>query len=86
MTPEGAALLRQALELTPKERTDLAAELLASIEPVEDPETLDRLWAEEMARRDQELESGEVEAIPGEVVFHQLSEKLAQVRKSKSAR
>lgn len=82
MTEATAALLRQALELTPKERTDLAADLLASIEPaVEDQETLDRLWAEEMARRARELESGEVQAIPGDVVFRELAEKLAQVRK-----
>lgn len=35
-----------------------------------------------MLRRDQEVETGEVDTIPGEVVFQRVADKLAQVRKS----
>lgn len=82
VTDAAAALLRQALELAPQERADLAAELLASLEPAEDPETVQRLWAEELVKRAQEIQSGETAGIDAEVVFQQVKDKLAQVRKS----
>jgi putative addiction module component (TIGR02574 family) len=83
VTAEAVALLRQALELAPAERVDLAAELLASVEPAEDRETVERLWAEEMLRRAEDFQTGKTVGIDGEVVFQQLREKLAEVRKSR---
>lgn len=80
MTAEAAALLRQALELTPSERADLAAELLASLEPADDPEMVRRLWAEEMERRAQRFVAGESPGIDGETVFKELADKLARAR------
>lgn len=55
---------------------------LPALNGQDNPETVRRLWAEEMLRRDQEVETGEVETIPGEVVFQRVADKLAQVRKS----
>jgi len=63
VTAKTAALLRQALELAPEERADLAAELLASLEPADDPDEVERAWAAEIARR---IEKAEAEGFPGE--------------------
>ena len=41
-------------------------------------EEIDRLWAEEAERRIEELDSGKVEAIPGEQVFAEIRERLAK--------
>lgn len=82
MTTEAAAVLRQALELSPGERADLAAELLASLEPAEDPETVRRLWVEEMERRADRFLAGESEGIDGDTVFKELADKLAQAKNS----
>jgi putative addiction module component (TIGR02574 family) len=64
-------LLRQALELEPKARAELAALLLDSVaaEPKED---VDSAWAVEVARRVRELESGSVATIPWEDVRDRL--------------
>jgi hypothetical protein len=82
VTAEAAALLRQALTLAPEERADLAAELLASLEPAEDPEPVRRLWTEEMERRADRFLSGDSPGINGETVFKELADKLAQVKNS----
>jgi Putative addiction module component len=56
------ALLREALALPDPERADLAAELLASLDADgnENPETTASLWRTELARRAEQVVSGEV--------------------------
>jgi hypothetical protein len=56
-------VLRQALDLLPEDRADVAAELLASLEPEDDPDTVSTLWAQELERRARRVLSGES---PGE--------------------
>lgn len=60
-------LLRQALELEPKAREELATLLLESV-PTESQEEVDSAWQATIRRRVKELESGAVQTIPWEEV------------------
>ena len=53
MTTEVEALLREALALPDRDRADVAAELLASLDAPapDDPATVQALWREELERR-----------------------------------
>jgi hypothetical protein len=63
----------EALELDQSDRARLAHRLLLSLEPVvEDAAEVEKAWIEEALRRNAEMESGEVEGIPGEEVFRSL--------------
>jgi hypothetical protein len=54
-------VLREALLLPDDDRADIAAELLASLdEAVDDPETVQTLWGEELEERSKRVLSGEV--------------------------
>ncbi len=64
-------LLRQALELDPKAREELATLLLESV-PTESQEEVDAAWEATIRRRVQELESGAVQTIPWEDVRRKL--------------
>ena len=64
-------LLRQALELDPKAREELATLLLESV-PAESQEEVDAAWEATIRRRVQELESGAVQTIPWEDVRRKL--------------
>ncbi len=64
-------LLRQALELDPKAREELATLLLESV-PGESQEEVDAAWDATIRRRVQELESGAVQTIPWEDVRRKL--------------
>ena len=72
MSPLSQELLKAALALSTDERIVLAGELLESVGPA----TGDRQWAEswqrEVARRWQELESGQVQPVPWSKVNQQL--------------
>ena len=61
MSDRAQTLLREALSLSPDERADVAAELLASLdEPAsEDPAAVRAAWATEIERRAQRVLSGE---------------------------
>ena len=61
-------LKTQALQLDPQARAELARELLSSLDSLSEAE-IERLWLDEAARRDRELEAGTVEAIPAEEVL-----------------
>lgn len=62
MSSESETILREALALQDNERADLAAHLLASLDPptVDDPTTIDEVWAAELERRARKIVSGEV--------------------------
>lgn len=59
---------REALRLHPEERAHLARELLNSLDTLTDAE-LERLWVEEAARRDSELDSGRAVSSPADDVL-----------------
>jgi putative addiction module component (TIGR02574 family) len=63
MTPDPGKLLEEALKLSPEARAALAASLLESLDEEVD-EGVEAAWAEEIAKRIQELDSGAVTAIP----------------------
>ena len=69
----------QALQLTPRQRSDLIRKLIASLEgeAADSPEAVARAWDEEIARRVADMESGRVAWIPVEEVFQELDELLA---------
>ena len=64
-------LLRQALQLEPRARAELAALILESV-PTESSEEVDAAWESEIRRRVQELKSGSVKTIPWEEVREKL--------------
>jgi hypothetical protein len=59
---DAAEVLKSALSLTADERAAVAEKLLASLDDLNEEEA-DRLWAEEAARRRQELRAGHGRAV-----------------------
>jgi len=53
VTSEPETILREALALNDAERADLAAQLIASLDPpaADDPEAIERAWGGELERR-----------------------------------
>lgn len=73
-----AALEEQILSLDRKDRGRLASKILESLEGADDDiseEENIKLWAEEAARRNEEMESGKVKGIPYEEVIKELRAK-----------
>ena len=70
MSPKAQELLREAMALPVKERADLAAELLASLDDAaaEDPAEVEAAWAAEIERRARRVMTGETAGIPWEDV------------------
>ena len=64
-------IMSAALSLPPGARAMLAEHLLESLNG-EHQERIDALWAEEVERRDKEIEDGIVTPIPGEEVMDRL--------------
>ena len=74
MTTVADKVFDEALSLPADARLGLVDRLLSSLNLPTQPE-IDRLWAEEAERRVAELDSGEVQSIPGEEVFERLRRK-----------
>ncbi len=75
MDTHAEQILQSALTLQPNERAEIAATLLRSL----DDQTKDVLgpeWAEEIKRRIEEIDKGEVQLIPWEDVIRSLRERL----------
>lgn len=70
----------QALKLTPDEKRALIESLVISLDsdPDADPAEIARAWDEEIARRIEAVDRGEVEMIDGEEVFARLRTILAR--------
>lgn len=70
-------VLRTALHLPPEERADLAHRLWESLEDgaEDDPSLVKAEWEVEILRRVDELRTGKVKGIPGDVVLARLREK-----------
>jgi len=64
-------LKREALQLDPSTRAELARDLLVSLDDLSEAEA-ERLWLEEAVRRDEEMASGKVQPIPMDEVFAEL--------------
>ena len=70
-------LTDQALSLSTIDRVHLADRLLESLNSPSSKE-LNALWANETERRIDKLDSGEVQAIPGEKVLADIRKQLAK--------
>ncbi|MBQ11767.1 MAG: addiction module component, family protein [Planctomyces sp.] len=64
-------LFSEAADLSENDRATLAGLLIESLDPNPDPE-VDRAWADEIARRVEEMDAGTVETIPWEKVRAEL--------------
>ena len=74
--PSGQELLKAALQLSEDERIVLAGELLESVGPATGDAEWVTSWRHEVAHRWQELESGQVQAIPWREVEGQLQQMI----------
>jgi putative addiction module component (TIGR02574 family) len=63
-----AAIETQALKLSLKERGQLAAKLIASLDEA-DPKEVEQMWVEETERRYQKLLAGKAKLIPAKDVM-----------------
>jgi putative addiction module component (TIGR02574 family) len=76
MTKKAEALLHEALDLDERERAEMAAALLDSLEPPVDEHEVEEAWREEVRRRIAAVDSGQAELIPWEQVRDQLFARL----------
>ena len=76
MTDKTQAILEQALKLSPTERADVAEQLIVSLDERPDADT-EQAWQEEVQRRLQQVERGEVELIDSDTVMADLRKKHA---------
>jgi putative addiction module component (TIGR02574 family) len=68
MTDTATSLLAQAMTLSPEERTALAVQLLESVEESEPDAQVAEGWAQEIERRIEEADRGDVPGVPWEEV------------------
>ena len=78
MSPSAQELLREAMALPVKERADLAAELLASLDDAsaEDPAEVEAAWAAEIERRARRVMTGETAGISWDDVRRRAEDEL----------
>lgn len=74
------AVLQEALKLPHRDRADVAAELLASLdqEPAEDAREVARAWAAEIERRARRVLAGESVGTPWDEVKQRVQARLAK--------
>ncbi len=77
-----AEIEAQALQLTPRERSELAHRLIVSLDgPVEDtPEAIAQAWAEEIARRVADMDAGRTRWIPADEAMRRVRERIAAAK------
>lgn len=78
MSPSSQELLNAALRLSEDERIALAGELLESVAPPAGDAEWVASWQREVARRWQELESGQVQTVPWTDVERRLQQMIDQ--------
>jgi putative addiction module component (TIGR02574 family) len=71
MTESANSLLAQAMTLSPDDRTALAVQLLESLEESEPEVQVAEEWAQEIERRIEEADRGNVPGVPWEEVVRQ---------------
>jgi len=75
MDTQAEQVLQSALGLGPNERAEIAASLIASLDPQMDADT-DAAWAEEIKRRVESIDQGEVQLIPADDVLRSMRARL----------
>jgi putative addiction module component (TIGR02574 family) len=77
MTSRAQELLREALNLPPHERADVAAELLASLDETDaSRDDVEAAWAAEIERRARRVLAGDSTGIPWDDVRRRAEEEL----------
>ena len=71
MTQKSQVVLEEALKLSPNERAEVAEQLIASLDEAPDA-GVEQAWQEEVQRRLQQVERGEVELIDSDTVMAEL--------------
>ena len=73
---------KQALQLTPKERGELAHRLIVSLdgEPEDSPEAIAKAWDEEIARRVADMDAGRTKWTPADKAMTRLRAKIAAAK------
>lgn len=71
MSDKSKVVLEEALKLTVNERAEVAEQLIASLDEVPDTD-VELAWQEEIQRRLQQIDRGEVKTIPWEEVQRRL--------------
>lgn len=77
-----AEIEAQALQLTIRERSELAHRLIVSLEgtPEDTPEAIARAWDEEIARRVADMEAGRTQWIPADEVMTRIRDRIAAAK------
>jgi putative addiction module component (TIGR02574 family) len=76
MTSRAKDVLREALELSTDDRSELAAELLASLDEPVDGGDIEAAWAAEIERRARRVLAGESSGTPWDDVRTQVARDL----------
>jgi putative addiction module component (TIGR02574 family) len=71
MTQKSQVVLEEALKLSATERAEVAEQLISSLDEIPDTD-VEQAWQEEVQRRLQQVERGEVKTIPWEEVQRRL--------------
>ena len=75
MGTQAEHLLQTALSLPPNERAEIAASLIESLDE-ETEADVEAAWAEEIKRRIESIDKGEVQLIPADEVMRSMRERL----------
>jgi putative addiction module component (TIGR02574 family) len=76
MDTQAEHVLQTALSLDANERAEIAATLIASLDP-QQAEDVEAAWAEEIKRRIESIERNEVQLIPSDEVMRSMRERLS---------
>jgi putative addiction module component (TIGR02574 family) len=81
-TAELDTVLRELMKFTPAQRMEIAERLLDSVPPTGGDPEVERGWNEEISRRVQEIDEGNVKLIPAEVVHVRIEKMLKKLKQS----
>lgn len=81
-----AEIEAQALQLSIRERSELAHRLIVSLEgPADDaPEAIAQAWDEEIARRVSDMEEGRTQWIPADEVMRRIRDRIAAAKAARA--
>lgn len=77
MTALAEKIYNEVLDLPAEERLSLMDRLL-HVGNIQTDEAVDKVWCEEVARRDQQIEAGTATLIPGERVLERLRKRFPE--------
>jgi putative addiction module component (TIGR02574 family) len=75
-------VVQAARSLSPEQRGELLAELIRDLDAVdsEPQEDIDSHWSKEIARRLEDIDSGNIKSVPAEEVFERLRPRSDEAR------